>query len=125
MNYAIIENNLVANLYVADAPLDPAHVEAGNAQIGWAYNEGTFTPPVPVAPTTQQLLVAFIGEVQASLTASDETLKRIQEAISLGTNTGTSPDVVAFVTYRRALRQLLMSQTVQTLPTKPAYPAGT
>ena len=95
------------------------------AGVGWTYLNGVFTAPPAQAPTAQQQLSAFISTVQSAINASDETMKRVQEAISLGTNSATSPDVVAFVQYRRALRTLLSSSTVTTLPAKPAYPAGT
>lgn len=47
MNYAIIEGGVVANIAVADAPLAENWVEAGSAQIGWAYDGEAFTPPPP------------------------------------------------------------------------------
>lgn len=58
------------------------------------------------------------------LSDSDITMHRIAEAISLGLNSWTGTDVVAWVDYRRALRVIITNQG-GALPTKPAYPAGT
>jgi predicted amidohydrolase YtcJ len=123
-NYAIIENGLVTNVYVSDAPLNEADVQSDTAQIGWSYANGVFTAPTAPTPTAAQLLAAFISQVQSALDESDKTMMRVQEAISLGLTTATTADVVAYVNYRRALRALLASTTVGVLPTKPAYPVG-
>lgn len=99
-------------------------VPTTNAQPGWTYANGIFTSPAVVAPTAKQQLSDFKSLVLAALDASDETMIRVQEAISLGLSTAATADVVAFVNYRRALRALLNSASVTTLPT-PIYPAGT
>ena len=74
------------------------------------------------APTA---LSAFIASAKAALDLSDTTMHRIVEAVSLGLTTWTTADVVAWVTYRRALRSLLTASSVTTLPARPAYPVGT
>jgi hypothetical protein len=124
-NYAIITNGTVTNVYVADAPLNEADILVTNQGIGWTYANGTFTAPPAPTPTSAQLVANFLASVQSALTESDNTLKRVQEAISLGTNNALATDVIAFMNYRRALRALLKSTSVGTLPTKPAFPQGT
>ena len=86
------------------------------------------TPPVIITlsgPPAALLLAAFVASVQAALDATDTTMHRIAEGISLGSTSWTATDVVAWVTYRRALRALLASTAAGTLPSRPAYPAGT
>lgn len=68
-----------------------------------------------------QQLVSFALK---SLSESDKTMLRTQEAISLGLTTWTTPDVVAWMTYRRALREIVSTKT-GVLPDKPNYPSGT
>lgn len=120
-NYAIITNGIVANVYVADAPLNEADILVTNQGIGWTYANGTFTAP----PAPTPVPIPLPQQAQAALDDTDTTMHRINEAISLGLTTATATDVVTFVNYRRALRALLESTTVGVLPTKPSYPAGT
>ena len=61
---------------------------------------------------------------QVALDAADITMHRIVEAVALGSNSWTSADVVAWVEYRRALRQIIDGSST-TYPSKPSYPAGT
>jgi hypothetical protein len=65
MKYAIIENNTVVNVVLADAQfaLSNGWVECQNdVEIGWTYADGVFTPPpepevvAPPAPTKEELL---------------------------------------------------------------------
>jgi hypothetical protein len=51
MKFAIIENGVVANVVVADAPLADNWVETDQAGPGWLYQDGEFLPPPPVVPT--------------------------------------------------------------------------
>lgn len=93
---------------------------------GWTAVEtnGTwsFTPPqAPAGPTVQQ-------QATTALVKSDETLKRVQEAVSLGLTSWAATDVVTFMTYRRTLRGIMngtASPMPTALPTQPAFPAGT
>jgi hypothetical protein len=71
------------------------------------------------------MLFAFRQSAQTALNKADLTAIRIGEAVTLGLNAWTNSDVVAWTNYRRALREQLSVSTVGTLPTKPAYPAGT
>lgn len=100
--------------------IDPTDAVDLEAAIAAELIDITSSWPPPSNP-----LPAFIASVQSALTASDETMKRMQEAVALGLNTVTATDMVAFVNYRRSLRTLLTSTTVGVLPTKPAYPVGT
>lgn len=53
MRYAVIENGIVANLVVADAPLVDNWVEAGSANIGDIWDGTAFTAP-PLPPVTKE-----------------------------------------------------------------------
>ncbi|WRH62028.1 MAG: hypothetical protein RSE12_16900 [Fuscovulum sp.] len=58
MRYAIIENGIVANIALADAPLAENWIELpedSEAQIGWTYARKKFTappPPPPIIPSS-------------------------------------------------------------------------
>ena len=73
----------------------------------------------------QSAVKVFIASVKDALSATDPTMFRITEAVSLGLTTTSAPDVVAWVNYRRALRDLLKASTITELPHRPSYPAGT
>jgi hypothetical protein len=51
MKFAIIENGVVSNVVVADAPLESNWVETEQAGPGWLYQDGEFLPPPPIVPT--------------------------------------------------------------------------
>jgi hypothetical protein len=86
--------------------------------------------------TSDQLGTAFPGyaadkaladqfpAAQALLTKTDTVVKRINEGISLGLTTATTADVVAYMTFIRALRAWIASPT-GTAPVEPPYPSGT
>lgn len=62
----------------------------------------------------------------AALAGSDATMNRIAEAVALGLSSWTSPDVVAWVKYRRSLRGIVTGASSATaLPARPAFPSGT
>ena len=48
MNYAIIENNIVGNIAVADEPLANNWIASETATIGDLYENGQFSKPTPV-----------------------------------------------------------------------------
>ena len=54
MKFAIVEAGVVANVVVADAPLEINWVETEQAGPGWLYQNGEFLPPLPVVPTKEQ-----------------------------------------------------------------------
>lgn len=86
-------------------------------------------PPAPPAPTNAQLWAEYQGQALAALADSDKTMHRIGEAVALGKTTWTATDVVAFVQWRQSLRAIQSQPQPATipssLPTRPAYPAGT
>lgn len=84
----------------------------------------------PTAPTMtpEQAWTIYKAQALAALTRSDNTMARVAEAVALGRNTYSSPDVIAYVNWRRALRALVGASTGDTslpLPAEPPYPAGT
>ena len=83
----------------------------------------------PISETALALAAwqAFQAAAKAAIGDSDTTMHRIAEAVALGLNSWTAADVVAFVTYRRALRAIVAAATGTpgALPAKPAWPAGT
>jgi hypothetical protein len=54
MKFAIIENGVVSNVVVADAPLENNWVETEQAGPGWLYQNGEFLPPPPVVPSKDE-----------------------------------------------------------------------
>lgn len=44
MRYAIVENGVVSNVVVADAPMGRNWVKTDEAGPGWLYDGSTFTP---------------------------------------------------------------------------------
>lgn len=80
---------------------------------------GNTPDPAPAPPQPP-----MSSQAQAALDKADTTMLRINEAISLGLNSWTGADVVAWVNYRRELRSIV-SSNAGSLPTQPAYPAGT
>lgn len=92
-------------------------------------------------PTIEQLSAAepaadaaaawdsYKTEAKTALSETDDIVLRLVEAVALGLTTYTAADVVAFVNYRRVLRAILTETQPEviptSLPTKPAYPAGT
>lgn len=70
-------------------------------------------------------------EARAALSASDVTMSRITEALTMGDTTADAADVQAFVVWRRAVRliagaqgEALLSPPPE-LPARPPHPAGT
>lgn len=96
---------------------------------GWTCITGSWPPAQTQADAIALEWLAYQKEAKAALDASDTTMHRITEAVSLGLTTLTTADVVAFMQWRRDLRSILsQSQPATTptaLPTKPAYPANT
>ena len=114
-NYAVIENGVVTNVYVADAPLTEADVLVTHEGIGWSYANGEFTAPV-VVPTVIPLKL----QAQTALTKTDTTVLRCYSA-----GVAVPADIQA---YRVALRAIATGKdtTSTVLPTEPTdYPKGT
>jgi hypothetical protein len=113
---------------------------AGNTTQVWSSASNAFVPltnstyeawlSAGNAPTNVPSVGSAMGAVidqTGLLDDSDTTMHRVAEAVALGLNTWTGADVVAWVSWRRALRAIISgSDTTSTsIPTKPAYPAGT
>ncbi len=81
------------------------------------------------AATPAQQWATYQAKARATLTKSDTSMLRIYEAVILGDTTMESPDVVAFVKWRQALRTILSTaqpeEIPDVLPAMPAYPVGT
>ena len=115
MKYAIIENQIVVNLAVADpefAQLEGWIEATDDVSIGWGYVGGQFVPPPPVDYSAQ-------NKEQAS------TLLQQTDWVELGdvadpTNPPYLSNKAAFTTYRAALRSIAVNP-----PTTPAvFPAN-
>lgn len=93
MNYAIVENGIVTNIAVSDAPLADNWIASEVARIGDKYEDGQFvTPP----PDTAPLAAAARQQRNALLAASDWTQgKDIPDSVS-----------TAWATYRQQLRDV-------------------
>ena len=67
MKYAIIENNVVVNIAVADDPLAESWIASESAAIGDLYDGGEFIPPpalpapVPAEVTMRQARLALLS----------------------------------------------------------------
>lgn len=87
MKYQVIENGVVANTVLADAPLADNWIQDDNAGPGWAYSDGVFTAPVvevssgiPQVVTMRQARLALLSAgllsaVDAAIDAQVEPLK--------------------------------------------------
>ena len=92
MKYAIIENGVVSNIAVADAPLADNWIASDSAQIGDEYNNGQFlTPP----PDTEA--AAKIVRAQRNILLSESDWTQVADA---------PVDQAAWATYRQALRDI-------------------
>ncbi|EJF82871.1 hypothetical protein [Candidatus Bartonella washoeensis] len=68
MEYAVVENGVVTNIIVASEDyvhvFDGEAIPSSEAQIGWTYKDGVFSPPV-VEENTQQLSSSEMAETNA------------------------------------------------------------
>ena len=134
MAYAVTDGgNVVINIVEWDGKLTwqpkaghrAVEIPAGmDVKIGWRYDGAAFVASAVVAPAAPASLAV---PARRALDASDATMHRITEAVALGLNSWTALDVVAWITYRRALRAIIDGNdtVVMALPTKPGYPVGT
>jgi hypothetical protein len=118
-NYAIVDQNgNIINIVLWDGELGwcPPEgciaVQSDIAMVGGTYLDSVFSSPLQV-------------QALAELIKSDVVMNRISEAVCLGLNSWTGEDVVAFVNYRRELRDFVDGTTTGPLPTQPSYPVGT
>ena len=119
MNYAVIKNGVVINVYVSETALDAADAQSDVAGIGWTYAGGVFTAPVPASLTLAQIHAALMTSAQLALDKSDTTVLRCYSA-------GVAVPA-AWQTYRSALRAIVngTDTTSTAIPATPAYPSGT
>ena len=74
MRYAVVENDKVTNIVVADDSTAQTNgwTASGTAQIGWAYDGATFTAPAAYVPT--------LAERRAKMTCSRAQGKTVMGA---------------------------------------------
>lgn len=92
MKYAIIENDVVINIAISDAPLAPNWIQSDTAGIGDIYNNGVFAKPLP---DINAMATSIRGERDRLLSESDWT--QVLDA---------PVDRDAWATYRQALRDI-------------------
>lgn len=70
MKYAIIENGVVVNVALADAPLADNWIETEVAGPGWLYADGVLSePPTPVVSRREEI-IARLAEIDKQTTKS-------------------------------------------------------
>ena len=128
--YALIANGKVAEIAAAkfDVHPDLTWVDVSSVtpqpEAGWSASESSgswsFTAPAADSPSLAR-------QARAAIAASDVTMLRVADAVAVGKTTWTTADVVAWASYRRALRAIIdgTDTTSTALPSKPAYPANT
>lgn len=67
MKYAIIENNTVINVAVADAPLADNWIASEVATIGDTYENGEFIKPQPPQPSPEEIQASIVSATQQRL----------------------------------------------------------
>lgn len=121
MKYALIDTNgIVRNIIQYDG------IASYNPPFGFTLeqvNDWVNTGQATDVPEPSIISNVYYQAISA-IDKADNTMLRISEAISLGLTTWTASDVVAFVEYRRALRQIISTKS-GSMPVKPPYPAGT
>jgi hypothetical protein len=84
---------------------------------------------VDLPPSDEQKWSDYRSAAKTALSATDVTVNRIAEAVSLGYTSWDAPDVVALMGHRRDLRAILSQPQPEIipdqLPAHPGYPAGT
>jgi hypothetical protein len=92
MKYAIIENGVVINTALADAPLADNWIESDVGGIGWTYEGGVFTapanPPTPADPCEWLIDLGpfydrFGAAKMAALTSADAGVKAILSDVAV------------------------------------------
>lgn len=123
MSYHITANGgLVRDSDGAFIPNDPGNRDYAEF-MSWQAEGNSAVPYQPPAPT----FADFQASAKVALDKTSVTMERITEGVALGTTTLQAADVVAFMQYRRQLRTIISAKsgTPGTLPSQPAYPAGT
>jgi hypothetical protein len=117
MNYAIIENQVVINIALADPEYAQSQgwVEAtGDVSIGWGYVDGQFVPPPPVDYSAQNK-----AQAQSLLQATDWTC-----TVDINNPQYSNPYLAnqdEFLTYRSQVRQVAVNPPIDpvTFPPQP------
>jgi alpha-amylase/alpha-mannosidase (GH57 family) len=92
------------------------YIQDGLEEISW--------PPLP---TEEELKASFKRFAKLALEATSNTMDRITEATILKSTSFSQLDVIKFMEYRKALRDIISGHdtTSASLPTPPLYPEGT
>ncbi len=85
----------------------------------------TLEPHTPEQPIVNREIIASQLSAVRALAATDITMNRIIEAVSMERTGFAAPDVVEFMKYRQALRAIVTANVPMTLPVAPPFPAGT
>jgi hypothetical protein len=91
-------------------------IEEGLVEISW-----------PPTPTAEEIKATLKYSAHLALAATSNTMERIIEGVSLGTCKLNNVEVIAFMSYRKALRDIMTGTdtTSTSLPIKPPHPKGT
>jgi hypothetical protein len=96
------------------------------AYAGGTYLSGVFSiEPIPADVVLVNQLSEYKQMAKNALAATDKTVTRVTEAVSIGTTTWDTSDVVAYMNYRKSLRAEISATTVGTLPIAPPFPKNT
>ena len=90
MNYAVIVDGVVSNLYVSDFPLNSEDVQTDVGQIGWSYANGVFTPPTPSQTAVQRPTI--LDQIAALEALQTPRMVREAQAGSTSTFPSTEPN---------------------------------
>lgn len=81
MKYSIIENGVVVNTAIANAPMAANWRQDDNAGIGWVDVEGVLTAPAAQAPSRKEVILSRLAEID---TTFDKPRTRRELALSKG-----------------------------------------
>jgi hypothetical protein len=120
MRYALIQDNLVANVVELDdaanwhTPTDLL-VQSDTASIGDGYDGANIIPQPVIIP--EMTLEQWKQQIITALAVKDNVANRcFENGILLPSD---------WANYAKELRNLLKSNTIQDLPIQPLYPQGT
>ena len=113
MKYAIIENGKVANIALADFPIESNWVLDNGANIGDLYQDGQF---LPAPPDTE-------AEAQAARLKRNALLAETDWIVLKAAEVGAVADP-GWIIYRQALREVPQQSGFPSNVTWPTPPAG-
>ncbi|EJF74819.1 hypothetical protein MCO_01897 [Bartonella sp. DB5-6] len=83
MEYAVVENGVVTNIIIASEDyvhgFDGEAISSSEAQIGWTYKDGVFSPPV-VDENTKQLSSTEMAETDAPVEPIKGPKEKLEQA---------------------------------------------